>query len=81
MKSKKNNLKTFFIISFSFLTLYLIFSFIYITYIDREKPNSSNYELQQIQSTTDVQTVENVTNNSTTIFIIPYNIIYCKKNT
>lgn len=67
MKAKKKNLTKFLIISSTLFLLYFIFSFVYITYIDKDKSNSPNYNLQQLQSTTDLQTVENVITRSTSI--------------
>lgn len=67
MKTKKKSLTKFLIISSILFLLYFVFSFVYITYIDKDKSNSPNYKLQQLQSTTDLQTVENVITRSTSI--------------
>lgn len=59
MKKKKNSLKTFLFVSFTLFILYFIFSLLYVTYFDTDNYNSSNYELQRIKSTTDLQPVQN----------------------
>lgn len=67
MKRKKTNLKTFLIVSSALFVLYFIFSFVYITYIEKNESNSPNYELQKMQSTVDTQTVDNIITKSTSI--------------
>ena len=67
MKTKKTNLKTFLIVSSTLFLFYFIFSFVYITYIEKKEPNSPNYALQKMQSTVDAQTVENVITRSTSV--------------
>lgn len=67
MKTKKRNLKTFLIVSSILFILYFIFSFVYITYIDKNTSNSPSYKLNKVQSTVDTQTVENVITKGTSV--------------
>lgn len=67
MKTKKRNLKTFLIVSSILFILYFIFSFVYITYIDKDTSNSPNYKLNKVQSTVDTQTIENVITKGTSV--------------
>lgn len=67
MKTKKRNLKTFLIVSSILFILYFIFSFVYITYIEKNTSDSPNYKLNKVQSTVDTQTVENVITKGTSI--------------
>lgn len=67
MKTKKRNLKTFLIVSSILFILYFIFSFVYITYIDKDTSNSPNYKLNKVQATVDTQTIENVITKGTSV--------------
>lgn len=67
MKTKKRNLKTFLIVSSTLFLLYFIFSFVYITYIEKNNSSSPNYELQRMQSSLGTQTVENEITKGTSV--------------